>query len=219
MLTFKALLFDLDGTLLDTAPDFISALNILLIKHGRSVLPASAIRTSVTNGSVGLIKEGFGLGPEHPKFESIRQEYLDLYFNNLANKTTLFPGLNEVLNTCDNLAIPWGIVTNKPWKYSSSVLEKLNLLERSTVTICPDHVLNPKPHPEAMLLACSKLAISPNDCLYVGDHRRDIQAGHAAEMKTIAAGWGYIEASEEINTWKADFIVNKSDQLHQLLFN
>jgi phosphoglycolate phosphatase-like HAD superfamily hydrolase len=118
MLAFKALLFDLDGTLFDTAPDFISALNIQLVMHGREPLPASAVRTSVTHGSAGLIQDGFGITPDHVDFESIRQQYLDLYFNNLADQTDLFPGMEEVLARCEHDNIPWGIVTNKPWKYS-----------------------------------------------------------------------------------------------------
>ena len=219
MLAFKALLFDLDGTLLDTAPDFISALNIQLVMHGREPLPASAARTSVTNGSAGLIQDGFGITPDHVDFESIRQQYLDLYFNNLADQTELFPGMEEVLARCEHDNIPWGIVTNKPWKYSSAVLEQLNLIGRAATVICPDHVAHPKPNPEAMLLAAAKISVAPKDCLYVGDHLRDIDAGIAAGMRTIAAGWGYIEHGEDASNWNADYFVSESNQLHQLLFN
>ena len=218
MLKFKALLLDLDGTLLDTAPDFVTALNKLLVKHGRDELPESAIRNSVTNGSAGLIQDGFKIGAEHPNFESIRQEYLDLYFDNLAEKTTLFPGLKKVLVSCDAKIIPWGIVTNKPWKYSEAVLKQLNLLDDSSVVICPDHVKSPKPNPEALLLACSKLSIEPWDCLYIGDHCRDIDAGRAAGMATIAAGWGYIDERDNIGHWNADHVVLKSEDLHHTLF-
>ena len=219
MLAFKALLFDLDGTLLDTAPDFMSALNIQLVMHGREPLPASAVRTSVTNGSAGLIQDGFGITPDHVDFESIRQQYLDLYFNNLADQTALFPGMEEVLARCEFDNIPWGIVTNKPWKYSSAVLEQLNLIGRAATVICPDHVAHPKPNPEAMLLAAAQISVAPKDCLYVGDHLRDIDAGIAAGMRTIAAGWGYIEHGEDASNWNADYFVSESNQLHQLLFN
>ena len=112
MLEFKALLFDLDGTLLDTAPDFISALNKQLELHGRAPLPDHAIRTSVTNGSIGLIQDGFGLAPDHPQFEILREEFLELYFANLADKTALFAGLQLVLDDCAARNIPWGVVTN-----------------------------------------------------------------------------------------------------------
>ena len=219
MLAFKALLFDLDGTLLDTAPDFVNALNIQLVMHGREPLPESAVRTSVTNGSAGLIQDGFGIALEHTDFEPLRKQYLDLYFNNLADETCLFSGLDKVLKRCEQDNIPWGIVTNKPWKYSSAVLEQLDLIDRAATVICPDHVLQPKPYPEAMLLAAAQISVAPQDCVYVGDHRRDIDAGRAAGMGTIAAGWGYIEHSEDPSDWHADHVVSESGQLHSLLFN
>jgi len=218
-LIFQTLFFDLDGTLLDTAPDFISALNTQLLSHGRDPIPDSAIRASVTNGSAGLIEKGFGISVDHALFDSIREEYLDLYFDNIAVKTALFSGLRQVLDTCAQRNIPWGIVTNKPWKYTSAVLDQLSLLDMAATVICPDHVQQPKPHPEAMMLACSQTSSLPKDCIYIGDHRRDIDAGNAAGMVTIAAGWGYIEADEDINSWNADFTLANSNQLHQLLFN
>ncbi len=218
MLDFNALLFDLDGTLLDTAPDFITALNRQLERHGRPAVPSSAVRTSVTNGSVGLIEAGFGLTPEDAQFENLREEFLALYYANLADKTALFNGLQSVLDECTNRDIPWGIVTNKPWKYTEAALVQLKLMEEAATVICPDHVAEPKPHPEAMLLACSKISVAPADCLYVGDHLRDIDAGRAAGMRTIAAGWGYIEAGQDIQKWQADWVVEESHQLHSLLF-
>jgi len=215
---FKAVLFDLDGTLLDTAPDFITALNIQLKMHGRAPLTNSEVRTSVTNGSAGLILAGFGMTHEHPEFNAVKEQYLDLYFKHLADKTHLFKGLNQVLETCLDKQIPWGIVTNKPWKYTIAVLERLSLMTNCATVICPDHVVHPKPHPEAMFLAADKLALAPEDCIYIGDHRRDIDAGRAAGMATVAAGWGYIPSSEDISSWNASFVVHKSDQLYQLLF-
>ena len=131
----------------------------------------------------------------------------------------MFAGLEQVLDTCAERKIPWGIVTNKPWKYTSAVLEQLRMLDVAATVICPDHVQQPKPHPEAMMLACSETSTLPKDCIYIGDHRRDIDAGNAAGMVTIAAGWGYIEADEDINSWNADFTLTNSNQLHQLLFN
>ena len=218
MLDFKALLFDLDGTLLDTAPDFVTALNKQLGLHGREPLPDSAVRTSVTNGPIGLIQTGVGLTPEHRDFESLREEFLELYFANLADKTVLFDGLAQVLEQCSQQDIPWGIVTNKPSRYTDAVLQQLPLQGAATV-ICPDHVAQPKPHPEPMFLACKEIDIAPADCLYVGDHIRDIDAGRAAGMRTIAAAWGYIEAGQNIHQWNADWVVEQSQQLHSLLFN
>ncbi|MBT6593232.1 MAG: HAD hydrolase-like protein, partial [Porticoccaceae bacterium] len=129
MLDFKALLFDLDGTLLDTAPDFVTALNTQLVLHNREPLPDSAIRTSVTNGSIGLIQSGFNIEPRHAQFESLREEFLELYFANLADKTALYEGLQEVLDECSARSIPWGIVTNKPWRYTEAALVQLGLME------------------------------------------------------------------------------------------
>ncbi len=218
MLEFKALLFDLDGTLLDTAPDFISALNKQLELHGRAPLPDHAIRTSVTNGSIGLIQDGFGLAPDHPQFEILREEFLELYFANLADKTALFAGLQLVLDDCSARSIPWGVVTNKPWRYTESTMVQLGLMDAAATVICPDHVKHAKPDPESILLACSEIATAPQDCLYVGDHVRDIDAGRAAGTRNIAAAWGYIETSENIHNWQADWIVDQSEQLHGLLF-
>ncbi|MDG2502744.1 MAG: HAD-IA family hydrolase [Porticoccaceae bacterium] len=218
MLDFKALLFDLDGTLLDTAPDFITALNKQLGLHGRAPLPDHAIRSSVTNGSVGLIQEGFGMAPDHVQFETLREEFLELYFTNLADRTALFAGLQQVLDDCKARGIPWGVVTNKPWRYTEATMVQLGLMDTAATVICPDHVKRAKPDPASILLACSEIATVPQDCLYVGDHVRDIEAGRAAGTRNIAAAWGYIEASENINDWQADWIVDQSQQLHGLLF-
>jgi|TARA_B110000977_G_scaffold32839_1_gene43671 phosphoglycolate phosphatase len=218
MLDFKALLFDLDGTLLDTAPDFVTALNKQLSLHGRDPLPDHAIRTSVTNGSIGLIQDGFGMSPDHPQFETLREEFLELYFANLADKTALFSGLQQVLDDCTARGIPWGVVTNKPWRYTEATMVQLGLMDAAATVICPDHVKHAKPDPESIVLACSEIDIAPQDCLYVGDHVRDIDAGRAAGTRNIAAAWGYIEATENINDWQADWIVDQSHQLHELLF-
>lgn len=218
MLDFKGLLFDLDGTLLDTAPDFITALNKQLGLHGRESLPDNAIRTSVTNGSVGLIQSGFKIDPGHSEFEALRAEFLELYFANLADKTALFAGLQLVLDECRSQEIPWGVVTNKPWRYTESAMVQLGLMEAAATVICPDHVQQTKPHPEPILLACSKISMAPGDCLYVGDHVRDIEAGRAAGTRNIAAGWGYIEQGVDIADWRADWVVERSEKLHSLLF-
>ena len=218
MINFKALLFDLDGTLLDTAPDFITALNRQLALHDLSSLPDEAIRLSVTNGSVGLIEAGFGMLQDDPRFEPLRAEFLELYFANLADRTALFEGLQPVLDKCVSSDIPWGIVTNKPWHYTESTLLQLDLMAGAATVICPDHVTHPKPDPEALFLACSEIATAPADCLYVGDHVRDIVAGRDAGMRTIAAGWGYIDEDEDILDWQADWVVDQSQQLYSLLF-
>lgn len=219
MLDFKALLFDLDGTLLDTAPDFISAINKQLAKRGRKPLVGDAVRTSVTHGSVGIIERVYKIPQDDPQFEILREEFLELYLSNIFEKTVVFSGLKQVLDSCHQHSIPWGIVTNKPLKYTAPLLAEIGLDKQSATTVCPDHVTNPKPDPEALLLACSQININPSDCIYIGDHIRDIQAGKSAGMRTIAAEWGYIEEFENISQWQADWIVKKSTDLHTLLFS
>jgi len=218
MLAFKALLFDLDGTLLDTAPDFIIAINNQLQAHGRQPLAGDAIRSSVSQGSIGMIESVYGIKQEHPQFDSYKEEFLERYLNNIAEKTRLFNGLQQVLDNCAQQSIPWGIVTNKPLKYTAPLLVELGLDKQAATTICPDHVANPKPDPEALLLACSQINTAPSDCIYIGDHIRDIQAGRSAGMRTIAAEWGYIEEPENIDQWQADWTVAKSTDLNSLLF-
>jgi len=219
MLDFKALLFDLDGTLLDTAPDFILAINKQLRTHGRQPLAENAIRTSVSHGSIGMIESVYGIKQDHPNFESLKEEFLEIYLSNIAEKTELFEGLQQVLDNCEQRNIPWGIVTNKPLKYTAPLMAELGLDQQSATTICPDHVTNPKPDPEALILACSQINTAPSDCIYIGDHIRDIQAGRNAGMRTIVAEWGYIEEFENITEWKADWMVKTSVDLNSLLFS
>jgi len=219
MLDFKALLFDLDGTLLDTAPDFITAVEKQLQIRGGQLLDGNLVRTSVTHGSVGIIESVYGIKQDNPQFESLKEEFLELYLGNIAEKTQLFDGLKSVLDSCEKHSIPWGIITNKPLKYTQPVLEALSMDQQSATTICPDHVTHPKPDPEGLLLACSEINLAPADCIYVGDHIRDIQAGKSAGMRTLAAGWGYIEENENISEWQADWVLTDSKDLNALLFN
>ena len=219
MLDFKALLFDLDGTLLDTAPDFITAVEKQLKIRGGQLLDGNLVRTSVTHGSIGIIESVYGIKQDNPQFESLKEEFLELYLGNIAEKTQLFDGLQIVLDSCEKHNIPWGIITNKPLKYTQPVLEALGMEQRSVTTICPDHVTHPKPDPEGLLLACSEINLAPADCIYVGDHIRDIQAGKSAGMRTLAAGWGYIEENENISEWQADWVITDSKDLNALLFN
>ena len=219
MLDFKALLFDLDGTLLDTAPDFITAVNTQLKRHGHNPLVGDVVRTSVTHGSIGIIENVYNIKQDHPEFELLKEEFLELYLSKISEKTGLFDGLRQVLDSCGERNIPWGIVTNKPLRYTAPLMADLGLDKQSATTICPDHVANPKPDPEALILACSQIKIAPSDCIYIGDHIRDIQAGKSAGMRTIAAGWGYIEEFENITQWQADWVVEKSADLNSLLFS
>jgi phosphoglycolate phosphatase len=182
-------------------------------------LVGDAVRTSVTHGSIGIIESVYQIKQEHPDFASLQQEFLELYLSNIAEKTALFDGLKQVLDHCHEHNIPWGIVTNKPLKYTAPLMTELGIDSQSATTVCPDHVNTPKPDPEGLILASSQINIAPSDCIYIGDHIRDIQAGRSAGMRTIAAEWGYIEEFENINDWQADWIVKKSTDLHALLFS
>lgn len=201
-----AVLFDLDGTLVDTAPDFVRVLNTLRIKYGREALPFETIRPAVSAGARAMVKVGF---PEYElesdEFLKLRQEFLDNYSHGLAEESRLFNGMEQLLQTLERNNIPWGIVTNKPRLYSELLLVGLNLTRRCHVLVCPDDVSQTKPHPEPMFLACKHLDVAPEKTVYVGDHIRDIQAGKNAGMTTIAVGFGYIVEGEDIKDWQADY--------------
>ncbi|AMQ87858.1 phosphoglycolate phosphatase [Marinobacter sp. LQ44] len=213
----SAVLFDLDGTLIDTAPDFIRCLNMLRQQHELAPLPAEHIRRSVSNGARAMIRVGFGLEPEHPDYLEKHTAFLDLYEAGVAIETTLFEGMDELLLDLERRSIPWGIVTNKPARFAIPLIEALGLAERCATLICPDHVAERKPHPESLLLACREIGAEPKQAVYVGDHERDIEAGRNAGMRTIAVRYGYIEQPESVDLWQADIIVDTVSDLAKLL--
>jgi phosphoglycolate phosphatase len=203
---YDAVLFDLDGTLVDTAPDFAAILNRMLVKRGRAELAYDTVRQAVSQGARTVVALGFGeLGLETPEFEAVRQEFLRDYREHLADETRLFAGMNEVLTALEARNVPWGIVTNKPSHFTLPLLALLQLDQRCKVAICPDMVTRTKPDPEPMYKACAVLKVKPENTIYIGDHLRDIQAGKNAGMPTMAAGWGYIPAHEDFHDWQADF--------------
>lgn len=215
----QAVLFDLDGTLIDTAPDFVSVLNRQLLAHGRDALPPARIRAAVSQGSKAVVALGFGdLHPvDSEDFEALRQEFLDSYLRHIADESRLFPGMEELLAGLEARGTPWGIVTNKPSRYTTPLLEALALDQRCAVAICPDMVNHSKPHPEPMLKAADAIRVAPAACVYVGDHRRDIEAGRNAGMPTVAAAWGYILDGETAQDWQADHTVDTVLDLSRLL--
>ena len=215
---FQAVLFDLDGTLLDTAPDFLTSTNLLLTKKGMPLLDESDIRWLVSHGSAGIIRNAFKMDETHQNFEPTRQELLALYKDNLADKTQPFNGIKELLLELGRQQTPWGIVTNKPELYTLAILEQLPLSPCPSAIICPDHVTNTKPHPESIILACNQLGIEPTNTVYIGDHLRDIEAGLRAGTTTIAAGYGYIGGNEDVSSWGAHHTVSCATQLHDLIF-
>lgn len=213
----SAVLFDLDGTLIDTAPDFIRCLNDLRQSRSLDALPADFIRQSVSDGARAMIRIGFGLDQHQPGYAELRAEFLDLYEIGVALETTLFEGMDDLLRSLEARQVPWGIVTNKPVRFAAPLIRALGLEERCSTLICPDHVINSKPDPEALFLACSKAGADPEMAVYVGDHKRDIEAGRNAGMKTIAVRYGYIEQPETVDLWQADLIADTVSDLAKLL--
>jgi len=213
----STVLFDLDGTLLDTAPDFASAINSLLRDHQRQPLDYAAIRPVVSNGSGALVTLCFDITEEHSGFEPLRRELLTLYSQCLAQHSRPFTGITQLLDWLDREQLRWGIVTNKPRRYTDPLLERLGLSQRSHVTLCPDDVQQNKPDPESLLLACSRLSCSPEQTIYIGDHRRDIDAGKNAGMRTVVANYGYIADEQQTADWQADFYVDCASELPALL--
>tara|TARA_R110001592_G_scaffold6853_1_gene37811 strand:+ start:27367 stop:28038 length:672 start_codon:yes stop_codon:yes gene_type:complete len=211
-----ALLFDLDGTLVDTAADFIEVLNAQRARHGFKFLDEQAIRNTVSNGARALTQLAFGGSEGEELFEKYRQELLENYMQVVGIHAKLFDGMPEILTICEEKKIPWGIITNKPRKFTEKLLLKLDLVSRCSLLLCADDVSQPKPHPESMFIAAKKLNINLNKSVYVGDHDRDIAAGNAAKMITVAAEYGYIESHSKLTDWCASHIIQHPSQLKQL---
>lgn len=204
----QAVLFDLDGTLIDTAPTFAKVLNMQLEAHGKNILPFERIRARVSHGARALITLGFGLEEEDEGFEDLRLELLDIYETHIDEGSELFPGMDKVLLEIDKKHIPWGIVTNKPSRFTFPLIDKLGINERCSVVVCPDDVTHTKPDPEPMALAAFRLNVKADQCMYVGDHERDIAAGNAIGMHTVAAHYGYLDKDDEPSSWDADQHIN-----------
>lgn len=211
-----AILFDLDGTLLDTAPDMIWALNALCAEEGLAPVTYSAARCLVSNGAAGLLRLAF------PGFDPARdavllQRYLDRYAQRLSVETGLFPHLDDFLHTLELRALPWGVVTNKPGYLTEPLLASLGLHTRAAVTVSGDTLPERKPHPRPILFALERLGADPAQSIYVGDARRDIEAGRSAGTTTIAVRYGYIEPGQDPASWGADHVVDTPLNLCALL--
>ena len=202
-----AVLFDLDGTLADTAGDLGGALNRLRADQCLPPLPLAQLRAYASAGARGLIGVGLGIGPEHAEFESLRTRFLAHYTACLSETTRLFDGMDRLLEALDARGLRWGVVTNKPHRFTVPVMQGLALVERSATLISGDTTAHAKPHPQPLLTACEQIGVAPSRVLYVGDDLRDIQAAQAAGMPSAAAAWGYIGHSGEIDTWGASVIV------------
>lgn len=213
----RAVMFDLDGTLLDTAPDFIVVVNQLRAEHQLPPLPPELIRNSVSNGARSLVMLAFGIDEQAPEYESLRQRLLDLYLDHLAVHTCLFPGIDELLQMLAQHQIAWGIATNKPARYTHPLLATLQLQPAPVSVICPDDVSERKPHPESMWLASEQLNCKPHEIIFVGDHKRDIDCGRDAGVITIAAAYGYLEEDDDVQQWQADYCVNHASEIWPII--
>ena len=215
--TLQCVVFDLDGTLVDTADDFVPAVQKLREEYGHGHMNADAIRASVSNGSRALVTLSLGIQRDEAGFEEARLRLLDLYDEVLGRFAKPYPGVRALLGELENEGIRWGVATNKPRAYAAPLLKMLDLETDSLV--CPDDVTEAKPHPESLFKACADLQSEPAQSIYVGDHIRDIEAGQRAGMYTIAAAYGYIEAGDSAERWGADVIVGSSERLADAILN
>jgi phosphoglycolate phosphatase len=205
----KTVLFDLDGTLADTAPDLANALNMLRSEKGLGLLPYELIRDQVSHGSNALIRLGFDIESGSDEFPGLRDRLLDLYKANLALETSLFPGIEAVLETLKRKGLSWGVVTNKPAWLTDPLMQDLGLTDLAVCIVSGDSTANYKPHPEPLLHAARLADSHPAQCLYIGDASRDIEAGRAAGMLTLVALFGYIGPEDKPELWGADGVVEQ----------
>ncbi len=206
-------LFDLDGTLVDSAPDLAGAANDLRAAHGLPPLPLAALRPMVGSGARGMVGIAFGVTPEQAAFAALRDAFLDRYAQRLLVDTQVFAAVVPLLDALDAAGRPWGIVTNKAMRFAAPIVEGLGLARRAAVLIAGDTTPHAKPHPEPLLEAARRLGVAPAACAYVGDDLRDVQAGRAAGMTTLAAAWGYLGQGEPVAAWGADHVLDHPGQL------
>jgi phosphoglycolate phosphatase len=204
----QAVLFDLDGTLADTAPDLTRALNRVRAANDLSPLPVESTRSFASSGARGLLKIGFGLNPDDARYESLRLQFLDFYADEICVDTRLFDGIAELLAHLDQDRLPWGVVTNKAERFTLPLLKGLRLATRAACIVGGDTTARLKPHPDSLLHAATVMRLSPSSCLYVGDDLRDMQAARAAGMPALAARYGYLGEGGPIESWQADAIID-----------
>ena len=213
----KSVLFDLDGTLIDTAPDMAAALNHILVEEGLEPLALETIRPHVSRGGLALTKLAFDDHRDQEHIEPLRLRFLDYYRQNIAHHSRLFDGFDKVLQTFKQRSIPWGVVTNKPGWLTEPLMTILGLDQQAAVTICGDTLPEKKPHPLPLITAANSMDLSCEDCMYVGDDPRDIVAGNAANMTTVIAKYGYITDDSDFDSWQANSIIDAPEDILQLL--
>ncbi len=215
--SFKAILFDLDGTLVDSAPDLAGAGNDMRVSRGLDSLPLSTFRPMVGSGARGMVGIALGKQPGDPEFPALRDEFLARYEQRLTDSTVLFEGMADVIAAMGRAQLPWGIVTNKIARFAEPLADGLGLLSQAAALVCGDTTPHSKPHPAPLLEAARRIGVDAADCLYVGDDLRDVQAATAAGMRSAAAAWGYLGLGEAIEDWGADHLLDRPSDLLKLL--
>ena len=216
-MSIKAVLFDLDGTLADTALDLGGALNTLLREQGLPEVSMDEIRPVASHGASGLLKLGMNLDKSDPNHARLRQQYLDTYETCFDKDTVLFEGIDDLVQAIHARGLKWGIITNKPHTFTHRLVPQLGFSVAPDVVVSGDTTAEAKPSTKPMFYACEQIDIAPEACLYVGDAERDMQAGKNAGMKTVLVSWGYIHADDKTEEWPADSVIDTPEQLLQLL--
>jgi phosphoglycolate phosphatase len=216
-LRHAAVLFDLDGTLIDSAPDLAGAANDMRVARGLASLDHALLRPMVGAGARGMVGRAMGVAPGDADFDTLRDEFLARYEARMTRETRVFAAMQPVLATLQRLAVPWGIVTNKATRFTSPLVAALGLHELAATLVCGDTTPHAKPHPEPLLEAARRMGRPASDCVYVGDDLRDVQAGRAAGMATVAAAWGYLGEGDHIDDWGADHVIESPAELLTLL--
>lgn len=209
----NAVLFDFDGTLADTAPDLGHAINRQRIARNLPPLPMELIRTEASAGARGLLGLAFNIKPGDAGYDAMRKEFLDFYAEDLCRETCLFPGVEELLDELENRGVRWGIVTNKPGRFSLPLLQMLGLSDRVACVISGGDTANSKPHPEPLYAASRTIAVSPEECIYLGDDLRDVQASLAAGMEPVIALYGYLGSASSPESWGARYLIDHPEEL------
>jgi 2-phosphoglycolate phosphatase len=212
-----AVLFDLDGTLIDSAPDLAGACNEMRVDRGLVPLPYERLRRMVGSGARGMVGASFGLTPESPGYGELRDEFLHRYEARMTRETRVFDAMVPVLAWLEREGLPWGIVTNKATRFAVPLVASLGLSARAATLVCGDTAAFAKPHPAPLLEAARRLGVAPQRCAYVGDDQRDVIAGRAAEMLTVVAAWGYLGEGDAPSAWGADHLIERPDELPGLI--
>lgn len=209
----RAVLFDLDGTLIDSAPDLAGASNDMRLARGLPALPYERLRPMVGSGARGMVGAAFGVGPEEAGFQALRDEFLSRYALRMTQDTRVFADMLPMLKALEARACLWGIVTNKAMRFTEPLVRALGLQGRAAVVIAGDTTAHAKPHPAPLLEAARRMGVKPGQCVYVGDDLRDVLAGRAAGMTTVAVRWGYLGVGDPIEAWGADHVADSPDDV------